>query len=82
MDDEMVRTSVSMSSLLRSPPVVVVVAPLVEGEDYYLENGLLIFTAHYHLRRGHCCGNRCRHCPYDWAAVPTAPTRREADDAD
>lgn len=32
--------------------------------DYYLENGLLVFTAAYHLRRGYCCKNNCRHCPY------------------
>src|SRR5688572_11980586 len=28
---------------------------LVEGEDYYLEGGMLIFTESYHLRRGYCC---------------------------
>jgi hypothetical protein len=37
---------------------------LVEGEDYYIENGLLVFTAAYHLKRGSCCGSGCRHCPY------------------
>ncbi|MDJ1500336.1 DUF5522 domain-containing protein [Xanthocytophaga agilis] len=36
-------------------------------EDYYInEQGLLVFTAHYHLKRGYCCGNRCKHCPYDY----------------
>ncbi len=39
-------------------------APLVEGQDFYIENGFYIFTAAYHLKRGHCCGNGCRHCPY------------------
>ncbi|WP_317994776.1 DUF5522 domain-containing protein [Vulcanimicrobium alpinum] len=34
-----------------------------EGECYW-ENGLLVFTAAYHLRRGWCCGGGCRHCPY------------------
>jgi hypothetical protein len=29
-----------------------------------LEGGALVFTARYHLRRGYCCENRCRHCPY------------------
>jgi Family of unknown function (DUF5522)/Cysteine-rich CWC len=38
---------------------------LVEGEDYYLENGLMVFTARYHLRRGYCCDSNCRHCPYE-----------------
>ena len=32
--------------------------------DYYIENGLLVFTEAYHLRRGYCCKNGCRHCPY------------------
>lgn len=35
-----------------------------EGEDFYLENGRVVFTAAFHLRRGHCCGSGCRHCPY------------------
>ena len=30
----------------------------------YIENGLLVYTAAYHLTRGHCCGSGCRHCPY------------------
>jgi hypothetical protein len=37
---------------------------LVEGEDYYLENGNWVFTAKYLLRRGFCCRSGCRHCPY------------------
>jgi Family of unknown function (DUF5522) len=39
-------------------------ADLIEGEDYYLENGQWVFTAKYLLRRGYCCGSGCRHCPY------------------
>jgi hypothetical protein len=33
--------------------------------DWYLENGLLVYTAAYHLKRGFCCGSGCRHCPYE-----------------
>ncbi|NVJ45781.1 MAG: hypothetical protein HWE21_02310 [Cytophagia bacterium] len=34
-------------------------------EDYYIDdNGLLVFTAHYLKKRGYCCQNGCRHCPY------------------
>lgn len=47
--------------------------PLVEGIDYRLENGLLVFTAAYHLRRGSCCHSGCRHCP--WKAERDAPGR-------
>ena len=39
-------------------------ARLVEGEDYYIEGGLMVFTALYHLKRGYCCNSGCRHCPY------------------
>ena len=38
--------------------------PLVEGVDYYREGPYMVFTEHYHLKRGHCCGSGCRHCPY------------------
>jgi hypothetical protein len=34
-----------------------------EGVDYYFEDGLMVLTAAYLLKRG-CCGNGCRHCPY------------------
>lgn len=33
--------------------------------NYYYENGLVVFTEEYHLARGYCCGNKCRHCPYN-----------------
>ncbi|MCC7297209.1 MAG: hypothetical protein IT244_02650 [Bacteroidia bacterium] len=32
--------------------------------DFYLENGYMVFTAAYHLKRGSCCGSGCKHCPY------------------
>lgn len=41
---------------------------LVEGEDYYYEGAMMVFTARYHLRRGYCCQSGCRHCPYGEAA--------------
>ena len=39
-------------------------AELQEGLDYYLENGLLVFTEAFLLKRGYCCESGCRHCPY------------------
>ncbi|MCX6351576.1 MAG: DUF5522 domain-containing protein [Bacteroidetes bacterium] len=36
----------------------------IEGDYYFTEDGLMVFTAQYHLRRGFCCGSGCRHCPY------------------
>ena len=32
--------------------------------DYYKEGDRVVFTALFHSKRGHCCGNSCRHCPY------------------
>ncbi len=43
---------------------------LIEGIDYYQEGRLMVLTEWYHLRRGYCCGNKCRHCPYDHENVP------------
>lgn len=37
---------------------------LIEGIDYYLENGKVVFKKWFHLKRGYCCTNGCRHCPY------------------
>lgn len=36
----------------------------IEGIDFYRENGRIVFTSTYHLRRGHCCGCHCRNCPW------------------
>ena len=50
---------------------------LVEGTDfYYNEMGYIVFTAQYHLEKGKCCGNGCRHCPYHYKNVPE-PRRSE-----
>lgn len=37
----------------------------IENIHYYLENGKVVFTEQYHINRGFCCGNKCRHCPYE-----------------
>jgi hypothetical protein len=37
---------------------------LVEGVDYYWDAGRVVFTAHFLQKRGRCCDNNCRHCPY------------------
>jgi hypothetical protein len=51
---------------------------LVEGVDYYVENGRWVFTAVYHLKRGYCCDSGCRHCPYQCESRPDE-TGREPD---
>jgi hypothetical protein len=36
-------------------------------EDYYLsDEGYIIFTEAYHLKRGYCCKSGCKHCPYGY----------------
>ncbi len=50
---------------------------LVEGIDfYYNEEGFIVLTERYHLEKGFCCGNGCKHCPYDFDKVPE-PARTE-----
>ncbi len=41
-------------------------AALEAGEPGYVDpvSGLFVITAAEHVRRGHCCANDCRHCPY------------------
>jgi Family of unknown function (DUF5522) len=52
---------------------------LVEDEDFYWEGGFIVFTRHYHLKRGYCCGSGCRHCPYDprWTGGETMVARED-----
>ncbi|HNE93432.1 MAG: hypothetical protein K1X46_09265 [Chitinophagaceae bacterium] len=43
---------------------------MIEGEDFYWENGLMVLTEKFHLSKGYCCGNGCKHCPYHYESVP------------
>lgn len=45
-------------------------------ESYSNNDGLIIFTPEYLLQRGYCCGNGCKHCPYDYKNV-LEPKRSE-----
>lgn len=44
---------------LTQPPIL-----QEEIDFYYNEAGLFVFTANYLLKRGFCCHNGCKHCPY------------------
>ena len=36
-------------------------------EDYYIsEEGYIVFSEKYHLKRGYCCKSGCKHCPYGY----------------
>lgn len=39
---------------------------LEAGVDYYLENGLMVFTGSFLQKRAYCCESGCRHCPYGY----------------
>lgn len=45
---------------------------LIPGEDYYMENGLIVMTAVHHKKRARCCGNGCKWCPYEPKHEPGA----------
>ncbi len=38
-----------------------------DKDDFYInEKGYLVFTEKYLLKRGYCCQNGCKHCPYGY----------------
>jgi len=55
---------------------------IIENVHYYLENGRVVFTALFHLERGTCCGNKCRHCPFnpEWTKGTTKIKDKESED--
>ncbi|MDG1147925.1 MAG: DUF5522 domain-containing protein [Crocinitomicaceae bacterium] len=37
----------------------------IEKDEYYTSpDGYIVFTEKYLLKRGYCCKNSCKHCPY------------------
>ena len=42
---------------------------------FYIDppSGYKVIPSHVHERRGKCCGNMCRHCPYGWKRVSAIP---------
>lgn len=46
-------------------------------EDFYTsEEGYLVFTEAYHLKRGYCCQNGCKHCPYGFKKNRVKKTKK------
>ncbi|WP_338367050.1 DUF5522 domain-containing protein [uncultured Pseudoalteromonas sp.] len=37
---------------------------LIEGLDYTMQNGYMVFSKWFFLKRGTCCKNGCKNCPY------------------
>ncbi|KAL9184268.1 hypothetical protein ACHAXT_002354 [Thalassiosira profunda] len=44
---------------------------ILRKQSTYIDppTGFTVFTELSHLKRGKCCGNQCRHCPYGWSNV-------------
>jgi hypothetical protein len=36
-----------------------------EPDFYENENGKIVMTKSYHIKRGSCCGSKCLNCPYE-----------------
>ncbi len=49
---------------------------LEEGDFYYSDEGYRVFTEKYLLKRGYCCENGCRHCPYGFDKTKGRRTKK------
>ena len=53
---------------------------MLEPDDYYFnDEGLLVFTASYHLKRGFCCKNSCKHCPWKFGRKKNTDSQKKTD---
>lgn len=55
-------------------------APEENNPYYYEENGLVVFTEAFLLKRGFCCGRGCRHCPYGRKKGATEPIQKRPEE--
>ena len=39
---------------------------LIEGLDYTMQSGYMVFSKWFFLKRGSCCKNGCKNCPYSF----------------
>ena len=40
--------------------------PKLQPTDFYYDNqGRMVMSEDYHIKRGSCCGNGCLKCPYE-----------------
>ena len=62
-----IETKIDTVTVHTSAPAVALACeglPLIENLDYTIEGGRWVLSRWYLLKRGECCGNACRHCPY------------------
>lgn len=53
---------------------------LEKDEYYYSEEGFIVFTEKYHLKRCYCCKSGCRHCPYGYNKKTGLFNRKKPDE--
>jgi len=42
----------------------------LEGIDFYMNpDGYRVMTEYFLVKRGYCCSNGCKHCPYSPKAI-------------
>ena len=46
-------------------------------KDSYWENGKMVMTERYHVKRGSCCGSGCKHCPFSPPHIKMNKTLRD-----
>ena len=48
-------------------------SPIEDQDDWIIDaNGFYVATRSFLIRRGYCCANQCRNCPYiNWRNSPT-----------
>jgi hypothetical protein len=39
---------------------------LSEDDYYRSQEGYIVFTEKFHLKRGYCCKSGCKHCPWGY----------------
>ncbi len=53
------------------------VQPKLQPKDFYWDEGKMVMTEEYHKKRGYCCGNRCKHCPFSPKYIKTNKKLKE-----
>ncbi|KAI8853719.1 hypothetical protein BC829DRAFT_381998 [Chytridium lagenaria] len=63
--------SIAAQSEAAAPYMAVHDAAVKDSKEVYTDpaTGYTVFTELSHLKRGYCCGNTCRHCPFAYENV-------------
>ncbi|MBL7779430.1 MAG: cysteine-rich CWC family protein [Chitinophagales bacterium] len=63
-DEERAFISAKYNDCLCSKCLVAIKLEYEQMPLFYTEHGYYVMTVKHHLKRGFCCKNGCRHCPY------------------